>query len=182
MYTEGEISWRSRFAADLPEFHFCDELFDPLPPKPLVPLPEPSFVFTSIPPYQSDRERIQYCLIETERGIPSQEMKDWMLSKFELILEIVEANKEHNSAIPLILENWYELGSFLFSRLLRYHFDVYFDMLESLSLTRNRFCCYMSLLASNVLSVEDVLPGMMTRLLMIENKEAAVRIEWFGDS
>ena len=104
-----------------------------------------------------------------------------MLSKCELILEIVDANEEQNSAIPLILDNWYELGSFLFSHLLRYHFDIYFDMLESLSLTWNRFRCYMSLLASNVLSVEDVLPGMMTRLLMIENKEDAVRIERLCD-
>ena len=174
LYREGDISWQSRFATDLPEFRFCDEFVDPLPPKPLIPLPESSFVLTSIPPFRSTLDRIHYCLIEAERGSPSQEMKDWMLSNCELILEIVEANKECNSSVLLLLDNWCELGTFVFAYLLRRNFDVYFNILESLSLTWNRFRCYMSLLASHILSIEDTMSGMLTRLLMIENKEEAV--------
>lgn len=176
LYTEGDISWQSSVSSGLPEFRFCDEPLDPFPPKPLFPLPEPSFIFSGVPPFQSERERIKYCLLETERGIPSQEMKNLLLSNYPLILEIVDEDIEQSSSVLLILENWYELGSSLISHLIRCHFNIYFDMLESLSLTWNRFRCYMSLVASSVLSIEDILPGMMTRLLMVENKEEAVRL------
>ena len=179
LYQKGVISWKEHFSSSESSFSMHSDPLTDVSLRCIDQFGTPSFLYDGRLSFSSDSQRLQYHITEVIRDVPNDETKTVILSHYSEILSLFFSKPEELTEVSCafvmsILDHWLEFGVALVMHLVRLNCRTVFIVMDSQPLTWNRFQCYMALFYSNLLSLEDVVPFMLSRFLYHSDEQSVV--------